>query len=72
MQKHVCALMANIAQVIFWCNVVSDILGQHMKERLPVNHGPTLHRQFPCAMLAHIDQDNNGSFKYKRHQHGHH
>ena len=29
LQNHCCALMANIAQVIILCNVVSDEFGQH-------------------------------------------
>ena len=28
------------------------------KERLFINHGPTLHRQFHCAIFVHIDHDN--------------
>ena len=28
LQKHVCVLKANIAEVIFLCNVASDVFGQ--------------------------------------------
>ena len=32
LRKDDCALWANIAQVIFWYNVVSDVFGQHWRE----------------------------------------
>ena len=50
LQKRVFALKANIARIIFLCNVVPDVFGQHcvynipMKEMLSVNYGSALHR----------------------------
>ena len=29
LQNHCCALKADVAQVIFLCNVVSDVFGEH-------------------------------------------
>ena len=36
LQNHCCALRANIAQVIFLCNVVSDVFGQHWVYDFPL------------------------------------
>ena len=35
LQKYMCALWANIVQVIFLWNVVSDIFGQHLQDNIP-------------------------------------
>ena len=45
----------------FLVQFLPDVFGQQcvydipMKEWLSVNHWPTLHRYFPCAILAQID-----------------
>ena len=57
-RKFVCRLWANIARVIFLCNVGRARSRQYFvtlfsREKMTLCFGPTMHNKFSLAMLSH-------------------
>ena len=55
----------NTEYMIFLCSssmIDTALCRVFSSEKLSVNQWPILHRWFPCAMLAHIDQDDMNHF----------